>query len=569
MRNLIPHYIQEEYQKGHFEGEFEGLTMLVDVSGFTLMTQALVTHGRTGAEVSATVINEIFDELTNAVYERGGFVSTFAGDISTAIFPFNDEIIPVKETVLQVFACVKRIQALFRGHGIQTTPFGQFIFHFRIGISGGKINWGIVGETERSYFFRGEAIDGCVASKHQAGEDEVIFDKYVTQRLKHVPGVTGRARYLRSIQVDYLSDGFCRIKKQPGGFYEGETRVEPLLEEFSLPDLPTSPELDPTVLSHFFPETVIHFPQIGEFRRVVSIFISFGGISTVNEINDWACVLLKNINTFGGYFHRLNFGGNDGCVLCGFGAPMAYENAIERAVNFIISVKEDLKSFQNLSDLRFRVGMTYGMAYAGIVGPEKRCEYTYYGAVVHLAACFMMKAGWGKIIVSKEIVQKAPKFNFVYQGDFSDKGITESVPTYTLVGRKIDGGQQRFTEAMIGRREELQRLQQFAAPIFRQSFAGLLGIYGEAGIGKSRLTYALQEALVQQKESMWFMCPADQILHKPFHPFITCFMRYFKQSPENSKEENTATFEREYDELIEALSPHPRPLSQRERGEKP
>ena len=133
MRNLIPHFIQEEFLQGTSDGEFEALTMFVDVSGFTPMTQALMRHGHEGAEILATVMNDIFDLLVNAVYERGGFVSTFAGDAFTAIFPFSEVGIPAEELVLHVLACVGEIQSLFRRHAIQTTPYGQFALQFKVG----------------------------------------------------------------------------------------------------------------------------------------------------------------------------------------------------------------------------------------------------------------------------------------------------------------------------------------------------------------------------------------------------------------------------------------------------
>ena len=46
---------------------------------------------------------------------------------------------------------------------------------------------------------------------------------------------------------------------------------------------------------------------------------------------------------------------------------------------------------------------------------------------------------------------------------------------------------------MVGRQEELQHLRQFAAPIFAHHFAGVVCIYGEAGIGKSRLKNEVYE----------------------------------------------------------------------------
>ena len=51
MRNLIPHVIQDYYQHNTFAGDFQALTLFVDVSGFTAMTQALMSHGHEGAEM--------------------------------------------------------------------------------------------------------------------------------------------------------------------------------------------------------------------------------------------------------------------------------------------------------------------------------------------------------------------------------------------------------------------------------------------------------------------------------------------------------------------------------------
>ena len=542
MRNLIPHCIQEYYQQGRYAGEFEALTLFVDVSGFTPMTQALMKHGYEGAEILARVINAIFDEVVNAVYERGGFVSTFAGDAFTAIFPFHDDLMPPDEVLLHVLACVKKLQSIFRQYRIQTTPLGQFLLQFKVGLSGGNVNWGIVGQTDKAYFFRGEAIDGCVASEYQAEKGEVIFDSNLAQQLRKVSGSSQSARYLRSLQVDRLKGGYYRIKEFP----------ESLLEEFGMPVLPDTPELHPDILARFVPELLIHLSEQGEFRYVVSIFISFDGISTINALNDWASLLLTTLNTFGGYFQCINFDDKGGSVLCGFGAPVMYENEVERALDWIFSIKEGVRGCEHLSGLTFRAGISYGRVYAGIAGGEKRCVYTYYGEVVNLAARFMMKADWGEILVSDAVRDKTVHFDFAHKGDLMYKGFADPVSTWILTSRK-SGISQRFTEAMIGRQAELHELQQCAAPIFEHTFAGIVCIYGDAGIGKSRLAYALQETLRQQHPLQWFTCPADQIIPKPFHPFITCFMRYFAQAPEHKEAENKATFEEKYEALINNL----------------
>jgi len=542
MRNLIPHFVQEEYKKKNYEGTFEALTMFVDVSGFTPMTQALMEKGKRGAEILAAVMNGLFDMLVDAVYERAGFVSVFAGDAFTAIFPFGNENIPDDMVILHVFACIDKIQSIFLRHGIQTTPFGQFALQFKVGISKGTVNWGIVGRTEKTYFFRGEAIDGCAVAEHHAEKGDIIFDERVAQTLRSVPHIAGSAGNISVVQK-----GYYRLHEIP----------KAAVQKLKRPKFPRRKALSKKVVTRFLPDALIDFTEIGEFRNVAPIFISFEGISTVQELDDWAFVLLENIKTFGGYFNHLDFGDKGSVVLCGFGAPVAYENTIERALDFILAVKEDLQGFENLAGLKFRAGITYGTAYAGIAGGEKRCVYTFYGEVVNLAARFMMQAAWEEILVSEAVCNKAEQFIFEHKGDFPYKGFTEPVPTYTLIGQKPVVRRKVFTEQMIGRRAELQQLQDFAAPIFAGKFSGIAYIYGEAGIGKSRLAYALQEELQAQHTINWCNCPADQILRQPFNPFKTFFMRYFEQFSENTEAENKARFEEKYEALIEALNPHP------------
>ncbi len=141
MRNLIPHFIQEEYQQENYEGNFEALTMFVDVSGFTPMTQALMKEGHEGAEILAFILNDVFDRMVNAVYAHGGFISVFAGDAFTAIFPLNPELTPDATFAWHVLACGDRVQAIFRRHGLQKTHSENFACksksEFRVGMSTG------------------------------------------------------------------------------------------------------------------------------------------------------------------------------------------------------------------------------------------------------------------------------------------------------------------------------------------------------------------------------------------------------------------------------------------------
>ncbi len=525
--------------------------MFADVSGFTPMTQALMKEGHEGAEILATILNTVFDRMVNAVYERGGFISTFGGDAFTAIFPLKRELMSAETFALHVFVCGEKIQAIFRRYGLQKTPFGEFTLQVKVGISKGDVHWGIVGKEDNVYFFRGDAADGCAAAEHHADEGDIIFDERVAQILKETPrtpglsSVEGSERAWHVVEAVQIEAGYYRLQKIPRS----------VRQQLTLPKLPPRPRLRKGIVARFVPDALINFKELGEFRSVVPIFISFEGISSTHELDDWMYIVIKNITIYAGYFNRLAFGDKGAVILCGFGAPVAHEDEVDRALNCILAIKEDLKGFKSLAGLKFRVGITYGIAYAGIAGGRKRCEYTYHGEVVNLAARFMMKADWGEIFVSRALRSKTLQFNFKHKGDFQYKGIAEPVSTHELISRKPGVRHKLFMGAMIGRRAELQQLQDFGVPLFEHTFAGLAYIFGEAGMGKSRLSYALLEEWSERYEITWFNCPADQILRKPFNPFSSFFMRYFEQSPDSPETDNKRRFEERYQALVDALSP--------------
>jgi len=530
MRNLIPHFIQEEYQKENYEGNFEALTMFVDVSGFTPMTQALMKEGTEGAEILAVILNTVFERTVNAVYERGGFITIFAGDAFTAVFPLNHDLMPDETFTLHVLACGEKIQAIFRRHGFQKTRFGEFTLKVKVGISCGDVQWGIVGREEKSYFFRGEAIDGCAASEHHADKGQIIVDTPVVEMIPR-----------DEVEITPLEEGYALL----------HPLKKKTVRKLRFPKLPRRLRLRKQVVSQFLPASVINFKELGEFRALMSVFISFDGISTKRELDAFASIVLRLVTEYQGYFKEIDFGDKGGVMICFFGAPVAHENDIERALNFILAVKKAVKAVEMLATLKFRTGITSGHGYAGIIGGTKRCQYSGMGDVVNLAARFMMKADWDEVFVSEAVCNKTVQFNFAHKGDFQYKGIAEPVPTYSLLSRKSGIRHLLFKGEMIGRREELQQLQEFIAPIFAHKFAGIVYIFGEAGIGKSRLAYAFKEEVKQHHDLDWCNCPADQILRKPFNPFITFLIRYFEQWSENTDAENKARFEEKYNELIE------------------
>ncbi|MCA9969001.1 MAG: hypothetical protein KC425_02240, partial [Anaerolineales bacterium] len=140
MNHLIPQFIFEQLQAGRDHGTFAAVTLFQDISGFTAMSQALMRHGKAGAELLADVINRVFEPLTTAVYARGGWITGFAGDAFTAVFPGQ-----TPAAALAAAETAVRIRQLIAQQAQRQTRFGAFSLTVKQGISAGEVAWGVVG----------------------------------------------------------------------------------------------------------------------------------------------------------------------------------------------------------------------------------------------------------------------------------------------------------------------------------------------------------------------------------------------------------------------------------------
>lgn len=538
MRNLLPLFIQEKYLENNFEGCFEAVTLFVDISGFTVMTSRLMEVGDVGAEILSSLLNKIYTPILNVIDKRGGFISTFAGDGFTVIFPLNPPAAQATLTTYYSLYTAQKIKTVFQRLGQFETRFGRFELQAKIGVSSGTVEWGIVGDQEKMFFFRGNAIETCAQAEEQARSSDVVFDQTIfnlipIDELEYVP--FGK-NYYRLHKTPFDADPIER-RRTGSTKVAGEKRRR-------------TKHIRKSVARRFFPDPVIDFRQAGEFRNAVSIFISFKGVSTKEELDQFISILIENGKHYSGYFNKMDFGDKGGVILFVFGAPIAFEDNVERAMSFILSVKRALAAMPRV---KYRAGISYGTVYAGIIGGQKRCEYTIIGDIVNLSARMMMRANFGDIWLS-ERVYRYVKRNYEAEsvGDITFKGKSSRIPIFNLI-RMREAKYPQFEEEMIGRQSELRQLIKFSQPIFQGKFAGIAYIFGDAGMGKSLLAFSLQKILTQATIVKWFVCPTDQILSKPFSPLIHFLHEYFKQSSEDPVRENRIRFENIHRALVDAM----------------
>ncbi|RME95512.1 MAG: adenylate/guanylate cyclase domain-containing protein, partial [Bacteroidetes bacterium] len=519
MKHLIPYFIQEQELAGETHGSLQAFTLNIDLLGFTPLTESLMQEGLSGAERLSNLLNEIFDPLVRLMYARGGFIPYFAGDAFTAIFPCSD----ARQNAQALIQTAAMARALFRR---RENRFGQFTIGLKFGLSYGKVEWGIVGSTRRSFYFRGHPIDSCGYCQTLAQSGDIVIDGALLRQLAN-----------------------ASLKLEPLG--KDAYRVASPLQILDFPQPLRCDELKKEIALAYLPEAVVEYKQDGEFRPVVSIFLSFANITGHEAMGRFAEVVLQQTATFSGYFKEIDFGDKGGVMTIFFGAPIAFENNVSRALEFVLSLREELRPLEESLLCRYRIGMTIGTAYTGIVGGHERCQYACVGNRVNLAARLMTKADWGEVLVDEEI-QLASAYRFLHTGDIQYKGIKGNVPTYKLLGRNFDNDPD-YAGPLIARQQELQALADFVADGLKGQRAHIAYVFGEAGVGKSRLTYELSKELQTRLDVQWHLCQVDQILRKPFNPFIYFLHNYFEQSPESSHYLNSTNFDARFRLLLKAL----------------
>lgn len=523
MKNLIPYFIEQKHLSGEQHGYLSAYTMFVDLSGFTAITEALMREGSNGSERLSNILNEIFTPLVNLVYARKGFIPYFAGDSFTAIFREEDLNGPEELIETALLAC-----ELFSHRKFE---FEEFIIGIKVGLSVGEVEWGITGKKRKAFYFRGAPIDHCAYGQNEADNQEVILDEQLKGRLEQ------KGFSFRKIKEPYykLERGKITLPKIDG-----------------LIDLPG---LDRKSALKFYPKIVLDSRGDGEFRTIISVFISFSGVGTHDLLDEFSTIVLDQVKNFSGYFKEIDFGDKGGMMAIFFGAPITFENNVERALEFILALREDLQPLQHQTTLKFKAGITIGTAFTGIVGGLERCQYACVGNRVNLAARLMSGAQWGEVLVDKEI-QHNRMFIFSHKGDVKYKGIQGDVPTFKLLGHSVDDWP-AYDSKFVGREDEFRQLHEFVQPLFNGKSPGVAYVFGEAGMGKSRLMYELKNMLIAKGRTQWYSCQSDQILRKPFNPFVYFLKNYFDQSPDASIADKRGSFESRLEQLEEKLSKNP------------
>ena len=249
-------------------------------------------------------------------------------------------------------------------------------------------------------------------------------------------------------------------------------------------------------------------PAQAERRQLTVMFVDLVGSTALAERldpEDMGAVLRAYQNAVAGEIarfegHVAKFMG-DG-VLAYFGWPVAHEDEAERAVRSGLALVEAVVKLRDgEAPLACRVGIATGLVVVGeLLGEGAAKEETVVGETPNLAARLQALAEPGQVVIAETTRRLAgAAFELVTLETQHLKGISAPVTAFKVLGERtadsrFDARSGAAVMPMVGRDQELALLLERWSKAKAGEGQGVL-LVGEAGIGKSRISRALLDAL--------------------------------------------------------------------------
>ena len=242
----------------------------------------------------------------------------------------------------------------------------------------------------------------------------------------------------------------------------------------------------------------------GERKLVTVMFADVAGFTAMSEqldpedvhrIMDGCCrILVDEIHRCEGTVGEFR---GDG-VMALFGAPIAHEDHAQRACHAALAIQRAMEEYgdriNRIHGMKFkmRIGLNSGTVVVGSIGDDLRMDYTAMGDTTNLAARLETSAQPGSVLVSGNLYRQTKEF-FEFQplGEIEIKGKGEPIEAYQLlrptqVQTRIAASTAKGLTRFMGRSREMETLTEAFEKV-RTGEGQVVGLAGEAGVGKSRL----------------------------------------------------------------------------------
>ncbi|MEX3962232.1 adenylate/guanylate cyclase domain-containing protein [Paraburkholderia sp. EG286B] len=249
----------------------------------------------------------------------------------------------------------------------------------------------------------------------------------------------------------------------------------------------------------------------GERKTVTALFADMAGSTAVihgldpeeahHLIEPVVALMMEAVHYYEGYVAK-SLG--DG-ILALFGAPIAHEDHPQRALFAALRMQQAMRRhgdrirLEKGIPLQIRVGVHTGeVVVRSIRTDDLHTDYDPVGHTIHIASRMESIATPTSILVSESTHKLAEGyFEFKALGAAQVKGVPEPLPVYEVLGpgalrTRLQLAAHRGLARFVGREAEMAHLNQ-ALETVRAGRGQVVGVVGEAGVGKSRLFHEFKE----------------------------------------------------------------------------
>jgi len=283
----------------------------------------------------------------------------------------------------------------------------------------------------------------------------------------------------------------------------------------------------------------------GERKQVTVMFCDLEGFTSISEklgpekmygIMDQVYeILIHKVQDYEGTVNELT---GDG-ILALFGAPIALEDAPQRAIRAGMAIHREMTKFSdkrkddNFPPLKMRIGIHTGPVVVGSLGNDLRVEFKAVGDTVNLASRMESLAEPGTTYVTEETFKLTEGlFRFEALGEKTVKGKKDAVKVYRIIATssrrtRFDVSAERGLTPFIGKKRELEIMLD-GFEMSKSGHGRAFSIVAEAGVGKSRLLYEFRKAVANEDVTFLEGKCLSYGRNMAYHPIIDILKSEFK-----------------------------------------
>ena len=284
----------------------------------------------------------------------------------------------------------------------------------------------------------------------------------------------------------------------------------------------------------------------GERREVTVMFCDLEGSTVLTEklgdekafalIDEIFGILTRQVHKYEGTVQEFR---GDG-IMALFGAPIALENAAQRALNSALSIHQEVTKLSHRIQeenrgpgVRMRIGIHTGPVVLGTIGSDLRLEFQVIGDTVNLAARVESLAEPGTTYVTEETFKLTEAyFRFEGLGEKPVKGKESPIKIYRVIApsslrTRFDVSAEQGLTPFVGRQRDLELLLDGYGRV-KSGKGQAFSIVSEAGLGKSRLLYEFRKAVANEEITFLEGKCLSFGRGTPYHPFIDILKANFE-----------------------------------------